>query len=116
MASVAANCAGKQGAYWAMQRALYSPNARLTSDYYLSVAKNFKLDMDKYKRCLSDSRQLDEVRRDARYGASLGIRGTPAFFIGKIDGDKIIEVTPVIGAQPLSAFTRVIDQALARSR
>jgi protein-disulfide isomerase len=114
MAAVAANCAGKQGAYWAMQRSLYAPGAQLSRDYYLSSAKRLGLKPKKFEKCLSDRSQMDEVTRDTRYGASLGIRGTPAFFIGRVDGEKIVEVTPVIGAQPLSAFTRAIDQALAR--
>ena len=114
LAAVAANCAGKQGAYWTMLRTLYGPGARLEKDYYLGAAKELKLNMGKFEHCLADSRQMDEVMRDARYGSSLGIRGTPAFFIGRIDGEKIVGVTPVIGAQPYASFARAIDQTLQR--
>jgi protein-disulfide isomerase len=114
MASVAANCAGQQGAYWEMLRALYLPSAQLNRGYYLSIARRLGLRLEKFESCLADSRQLDEVSRDTRYGASLGIRGTPAFFIGRIDGEKIVDTTPVMGAQPLSVFVHAIDQVLAR--
>ena len=115
-AAVAANCAGEQGGYWAMQRALFSRAARLERSYYLASAKQLKLDLKRFETCLGDKKQMDEVMRDTRYGASLGIRGTPAFFIGRIEGNSIVEVTPVIGAQPISAFTRAIGQALRRTQ
>jgi protein-disulfide isomerase len=111
-AAVAANCAGEQGGYWAMQRALFSRAARLDRTYYLAIAKKLKLDIRRFESCLVDRKQMDEVMRDTRYGASLGIRGTPAFFIGRIEGNSIVEATRVIGAQPMSVFTRAIDQAL----
>lgn len=115
-AAVAANCAGEQGGYWAMQRALFSRAARLERSYYLATAKQLKLDINRFESCLVDRKQMDEVMRDTRYGASLGIRGTPAFFIGRIEGNGIVEATPVIGAQPMPAFTRAIDQALRRTQ
>ena len=114
MAAVAANCAGKQGAYWAMQRALFGPGARLQKDFYLASARELKLNLARFERCLSDPNQMNEVMRDARYGSSLGIRGTPAFFIGRIEGEKIVDVSVVVGAQPYQAFSRAIDQALQR--
>jgi len=116
MASVAANCAGEQGAYWAMQRTLYNPGARLEKDYYLEYASGLKLKRDKFERCLADKKQVDEVVRDTRYGSSLGIRGTPAFFIGRVEGEKIVDVSLVIGAQPYPVFARAIDQALQRAQ
>jgi protein-disulfide isomerase len=111
-AAVAANCAGEQGGYWAMQRALFSRAARLERSYYLASAKQLKLDIKRFESCLGDRSQMEEVMRDARYGASLGIRGTPAFFVGRIEGNSIVEAMPVIGAQPIYAFTRAINQAL----
>ncbi len=115
-AAVAANCAGAQGAYWTMQRALFAPRARLRQDYYLASAKRLKLDLKQFQSCLTDKKQMDEVMRDTRYGASLGIRGTPAFFIGRIEGEKIVGATPVIGAQPFSAFARVIETTIQRAQ
>jgi protein-disulfide isomerase len=75
-----------------------------------------KLKRDKFERCLADKKQVDEVVRDTRYGSSLGIRGTPAFFIGRVEGEKIVDVSLVIGAQPYPVFARAIDQALQRAQ
>ena len=46
------------------------------------------------------------MQRDVDEGARLGVTGTPAFFIN----GRLLQ-----GAQPLEAFTRVIDDELARS-
>ena len=45
------------------------------------------------------------VQRDIDEGNRLGITGTPAFFING---------RPLQGAQPLEAFTRVIEDELTR--
>jgi protein-disulfide isomerase len=47
------------------------------------------------------------VQKDVDEGASYGVTGTPAFFInGRM----------LSGAQPLEAFTTVIDEELARAQ
>jgi protein-disulfide isomerase len=43
------------------------------------------------------------VLADARYASGLGVTGTPTFFINGI---------PLVGAQPLSSFVRVIEAEL----
>jgi protein-disulfide isomerase len=45
------------------------------------------------------------VERDLDEGRRLGITGTPAFFING---------RALIGAQPLEAFVRVVEEELAR--
>jgi protein-disulfide isomerase len=45
------------------------------------------------------------VNNDAAAAASLGLSGTPAFFVNGI---------PMTGAQPLEKFAAIIDEELAR--
>lgn len=59
--------------------------------------------------CLDSGKYANEVQADLADGSSVGIQGTPGFFIGN---DKE-GYTLVSGAQPYSAFKQVIDAALA---
>ena len=45
--------------------------------------------------------------RDQAEAAKVGVDGTPTFFVNG---------TPLIGAQPIEAFTAAIDKALAAAR
>jgi protein-disulfide isomerase len=110
-AAVAAHCAGAQGEYWGMLHELFSHD-RLGVGAYRKYAKFMHLDGDKFDRCLADSAPLALVKKNWDYGRSLGVDGTPAFFIGKVDGDHITNVTMVIGALPFAAFEQVLDATL----
>jgi protein-disulfide isomerase len=102
-AAQAADCAGDQNAYWAFHDALFSGQYHLGRDAYESIAKSLGLDSDALLACLDAGKYGDEVQKDAHDAASLGVTGTPTFFVNGI---------PLVGAQPLSQFTRVIDSEL----
>jgi protein-disulfide isomerase len=62
------------------------------------------LDVTKFDGCLAAGVHKAAVQRDLDEGNRLGITGTPAFFING---------RTLTGAQPLDAFTRLIEQELA---
>lgn len=102
-AAEAANCANEQNQYWAYHDKLMASSS-LSSDLYIQFASALNLDMTKFQDCLSSHRYQTAIKADADYGASLGITGTPTFFVNGI---------PMVGAQPFSVFKSVIDQELA---
>jgi protein-disulfide isomerase len=62
--------------------------------------------MSAFETCLETGKYQAAVKKDIEEGKRVGVTGTPAFFInGRL----------VSGAQPLDAFTRVIDDELART-
>jgi len=66
-------------------------------------AKEMKLNAGKFNKCLDSGEKKSLVEKDATYGTSVGIQGTPGFFInGKFLG----------GAFPFSAFKEIIDKEL----
>jgi protein-disulfide isomerase len=105
-AAEAANCAGEQNQYWAYHDRLFNGSS-LSNDIYMSYANALKLDLAKFQDCLSAHRYQADITSDAQYGASLGITGTPTFFVNGI---------PMVGAQPFSAFKSIIDQELASTK
>ena len=104
-AAEAANCAAEQGAYWEYHDALYSGDYPLNQPGFEAVARQLELDLPGLTECIKSGRQTSEVDGDFRYGASLGVTGTPSFFINGI---------PLIGAQPLLRFVEVINSELGR--
>jgi protein-disulfide isomerase len=111
-AAVAAHCAGAQGEYWGMLHELFSHDRKLGVDTYRAYARFMHLDEKKFDRCLADSSQLALVKKNWEYGRNMGVDGTPAFFIGKVEGDHISDVTMVVGALPFAAFEQVLNAKL----
>ena len=69
-------------------------------------AKELKLDTNKFNKCLDSGEKKTLVDADAKYGASLGVQGTPGFFVnGKFLG----------GAFPFTAFKEIIDKEISGS-
>lgn len=67
------------------------------------LAAQIKLDTGKFEQCLSSNKYEKKVKDDSAYGATLGVSGTPSFFVNGIG---------LVGAQPQSKFEAVIDAEL----
>lgn len=108
-AAIAANCAGEQGKYWPMHDKLFENARKLKRELFIGLAKELELDEKKYVSCLDDPKQAVSVEKDMAYGESLGVSGTPAFFIGNIENGIMTNVRPLSGAQPYERFAQIID-------
>lgn len=116
-AAIAVRCAAeqKETAYWAMHDELLEKGGpSLNTENYKKIAEDLKLDTVKYAKCLEESTIAKKVDEDIAYGQQVGVSGTPAFFIGQIEGDKIVNAKRLVGAQPFSNFSRVIDSFLTK--
>lgn len=68
------------------------------------MAKDLKLNEKQFNKCLDDGQYAEVVKNDITYGQTIGVQGTPAFFInGKFLG----------GAYPYESFKEIIDLELA---
>lgn len=103
LAAQAAECADEQGAFWEYHDELFSGRLELGPLAYREYATGLGLDVEGLMACVESGELADEVQADARYASGLGITGTPTFFINGI---------PLVGAQPLAEFTRLIEQEL----
>src|SRR3989339_124804 len=69
-----------------------------------AYAKELKLNTGKFNKCLDSGEKAKQVTADTQYGSSLGVQGTPGFFInGKF----------LAGAFPFSMFKEIIDKEIA---
>src|SRR5262245_37021089 len=104
-AAEAARCAQDQGKFWEYHDVLFTQSPQLATEDLRRYAGQVGLDVTKFDSCLAAGTHKAAVQRDLDEGNRLGVTGTPAFFI---NGRSLS------GAQPLEAFTRMIDQELAR--
>lgn len=111
-AAIAANCAGEQGAYWAMQRRLYADQRRLSPEFYEELAGEMRLNAEAFNACVSDPQQAGEVDKDLAYAKSIGIYATPSFVVGRVEGTSLVKGKVISGVQSLATFSRVIDELL----
>lgn len=105
-AAKAAVCAQDQGHFWEYHDRLFAQGADLKPEGLESTAKDLGLDMAKWKACLDAKSTQEKIETDVKDGRAAGVSGTPAFFINGI---------PLRGALPLSEFTHVVDQELAKA-
>lgn len=103
-AAIAALCAGDQDAYWPYHDALFSDEYGLNSDAYFQYAVDLELDVSAFETCIDSGKYDEFIQEDMDFSLNLGVRSTPTFFINGL---------AIVGAQPLSVFTQVIDQELA---
>lgn len=110
-ATLALHCMGKQDPtkFWDVQGELFTHQNRLGSDLYKELVKKYGLNQRQFDACISDADQKKRVEDSLEYAQSLGVNGTPTFFIGRIVGHQIVDATPLVGAQPYPVFTRIID-------
>lgn len=67
------------------------------------MAKDLGLDTKQFDTCLDDGQKAEKVLEDVTYGGTVGVTGTPAFFInGRFLG----------GAFPFASFKEIIDREL----
>lgn len=114
-ASVAAECANEQNKFKEMHDMLFENqnewDKQETADaisLFNQYASEIQLDQDEFVSCLTDEKQIDEIRKDLDDGREYGVSGTPGFFVGN---DKIGYVE-IKGAQPFESFKKIIDAQL----
>jgi protein-disulfide isomerase len=119
--AVAANCARAQGddqTYFAYHDELFkrtkSNGNGLTEADLSTIASDLGLNLSEFSTCLADAKNKEEVVKDLADASTVGATGTPTFFIGKTTPSGTILGTKLVGAQPLEAFKKVIDEELKK--
>ncbi len=114
-AAEAAHCAGEQGKFWEMHDLLFQNAKALSPPQLVEHARAIGLDGPAFDECLASGRHAARVEQSLADGAAAGVRGTPAFVIGRTKpGSDVVDGTAVRGDQPLETFRRLIDQALTQ--
>jgi protein-disulfide isomerase len=106
-AANAARCAGEQDKFWQYHDALFADQSKLAAADLKATAKKLGLDPSKFDACLDQARYQSGINHDVELGSKLNVTGTPTFFI---DGRSLV------GAQPETKFTELIDEELVAAQ
>jgi len=104
-AHAAAEAAHRQGKFWEMHDKIFGNQGDLAPETFVSYAGQIGLDVDAFKKDVGSDDVKKRLDADTREAQTLGVSGTPAFFInGKY----------LAGAQPFEAFKQRIDEELGK--
>jgi protein-disulfide isomerase len=106
-AAEASQCAAEQGKFWEYHDQLFQNQSRLSDPDLKQHAAQLGLNTAQFNTCVDSHKYKSLVDADIHAGDEAGVNGTPAFFInGRV----------LSGAQPYSAFKRIIDDELALAK
>jgi protein-disulfide isomerase len=103
LAHTAALAAERQGKFWEMHDLIFANQRNLQRDNLLAEARSLNLDIERFTADLDSADIKKQLAADKKEGESLGINGTPAFFVNG---------TSLSGAMPIEQFQAAINNAL----
>lgn len=83
IAALAALASMKQGKHQAMHNALMEFNGKLDREKILQTAASVGIDVAQLEKDMEDPKLKQIIDRNMALAAALGVRGTPAFVVGK---------------------------------
>ena len=78
-AAKAAWAAGEQDQFWLYHDGLFAYQDQLDEDYYVALAAQIGLDVEKFNRDRNSPEAEAAINQDIELAQALGIRGTPTF-------------------------------------
>ena len=103
-AALAAEAAARQGKFWEMHDKIFANQQAMSPERYVQYARELGLDVERFMRDRDSADVRQRVEADKKESATLGVTGTPAFFVnGKF----------LSGARPFEEFKKAIDEELA---
>lgn len=100
---------GVIGAMWMKMKgtekgAVSQTNPAVKTTSFTEFAKKINLDIKKFESCLNSGKFTQAIKDDLALGQSVGVNGTPSFFI-----DSYL----LVGAQPYEVIKQAIEARLA---
>jgi protein-disulfide isomerase len=106
LAAEAARCADDEGKFWEYHDKLYASSPNAAPEDLKFYAKDLGLKQDLFDKCMTSGKYKEAIQKDVNEGASLGVTGTPTFFI---NGRELS------GAQSVEAISQIVDEELGRA-
>jgi protein-disulfide isomerase len=107
-AAEAAHCAQAQGKYWEYHDLLFA-SRQFEVSQLKDAARSLKMDSESFSKCLDSNSQADVVKAGFEEAQSLGLPGTPAFFIN----GRLINPNGTVSYETLR---QLVDEELASSQ
>jgi NhaA family Na+:H+ antiporter len=115
-AAEAAEAAAAQGKFWEMHDKLFANQNALDDESLISYAGEVGLDVERFKREMTERVYAERVNEDFRSGVRSGANGTPTFYINgkRYDGPWDVESLKEEIERPLGVQVRSLFQRFAR--
>lgn len=111
-AAESAECAGRQSRFWEMHDRLFRNQKQLDNGSLKLHAQAIGLNAPTFEACLT-GQASEKVRRDQDDARRLGVTGTPTFFVGVRQGDKVLVKHRFSGNAPFEQFRMRFEELLA---
>ncbi len=98
-AAKAAWAAGQQDQFWIYHDGLFAYQNKLGEDYYVELAEQIGLDMEKFNRDRNSPEAQAAVEKEAELAQQLGLQGTPTFLMNEL---------LIPGGAPLELFEEAV--------
>lgn len=110
-AANATRCANAQGKFWEFHDLLFESQSgenrgAFSKENLKSLGAQMGLKASQFNTCIDSDTFADAVEADNAAGRAVGVSGTPTTFVN----GRVIN-----GAQPFSAFQKIIDEELAKA-
>ena len=89
LAAEAAQCASDQGMFWEYHNILFENQDALEKSMLVKYSKEIGLNIEEFEGCLNLEKYKKMIESDINEGNSLGITGTPTFFV---NGKKVVGI------------------------
>ena len=114
VAAHASHCAGEQGKFWEFHNTLYNnwdgeETGWAGQENIVRFAQENNLNVNQFIDCNNDLKYQKLISNSNSDAKSLGITGTPAFYIISMENQQ---VQTVQGAQPYEVFERIFNSML----
>jgi protein-disulfide isomerase len=110
-----ARCSANQGKFPEAHGLLVSKARELNSTIYASLASELELDSESFIQCFDNPELTQTVNNSFTDATKLGVTGTPRFFIGKVEGDRLVNVISMSGARSIDAFEKKLAAVFSGS-
>ncbi|EDX87808.1 DSBA-like thioredoxin domain protein [Synechococcus sp. PCC 7335] len=104
-AAKASWAAGQQGQFWLYHDGLFAFQDRLGEDYYVELAEQIGLDIEKFNQDRNSPEAEAAINQDIQLAKALEIRGTPNFLVTNTDQSFLFP-----GNTPLEVFEEATDR------
>lgn len=99
--------AGKQNKFYEFHDKLFENQQKLGEELYVQLAKDLKLNLDKFNKDRASEEAAKAVKADMEAGQAVGVQGTPGFIVNGVK---------VLGAYPVDYFEKVISSLDATAK
>lgn len=112
-AAQAAICAHRQGKFWEMHDWLFANQTALNESAFDRAGRDLELDAAAYDACRESPEVKAEVEQDVRDAVQAGVRGTPAFVLGRSEANGTVSGEVAVGVYSIEEIREQVEALTA---